>query len=132
MQSSDKGPYPESLSKGEKHHFNKYGKLPRGGLLGEKSKERTYFDSGDFALSAADRVTDNGAIYTGIEHPHRESISHPYAPIPAASNVDKDANEDLQRKHASPGTSPLIQQANFQYGEPTKEEGQDKPISHEG
>lgn len=92
-------------------------------------KERTYFDSGDFALSAADRVTDNGAIYR--EHPHRESISHPYAPIPAASNVDRDANEDLYRKSASPEINLLLQQTNVSYGEPTKEEGQDKPTSHE-
>ncbi|KAL4766986.1 hypothetical protein BDW60DRAFT_220910 [Aspergillus nidulans var. acristatus] len=114
MQPGDKGPYPESLSS-EKRHFNKYGKLP----LGRRSKERTYFDSGDFALSAADRVTDNGAIHTGREHPHRESISHPYAPISAASNS------------ASPEINLLLQQINVNYGEPTKEEGQDKPISHE-
>jgi hypothetical protein len=94
-------------------------------------KERTYFDSGNFALSAADRVTDNGAIHTGREHPHRESISHPYAPISAASNVDRDANEDPCRKSASPEINLLLQQINVNYGEPTKVEGQDKPISHE-
>ena len=66
------------------------------------SKKRTYFDSGDFALAAADRVTDNGAIQTGSAHPKGDSISHPYAPIPAAGNVDKDANEDLYRKSESP------------------------------
>ncbi|PLB49077.1 hypothetical protein P170DRAFT_436731 [Aspergillus steynii IBT 23096] len=33
--------------------------LPHGGgLLGQQSKKRTYFDSGDFAVSSADRVTD--------------------------------------------------------------------------
>lgn len=100
-------------------------------MLINNRKERTYFDSGDFALSAADRVTDNGAIHTGREHPHCESISHPYAPIPAASNVDRDANEDLYRKSASPEINLLLQQTNVSYGEPTKEEGQDKPISHE-
>ncbi|KAI9036919.1 uncharacterized protein KD926_001163 [Aspergillus affinis] len=105
MQSEGSGSHPEP-SESEKSHFSKYGKLTRGGLLGQKSKERTYFDSGDFALSAADRVTDNGAIQTGKAHPHRDSISHPYAPIPAASNVDKDAIEDLYRKSASPEKSP--------------------------
>lgn len=30
-------------------------------MLIKNWKKRTYFDSGDFALSAADRVTDNGA-----------------------------------------------------------------------
>ncbi len=100
-------------------------------MLIKNRKERTYFDSGDFALSAADVVTDNGPIHTGREHPHHESISHPYAPIPAASNVDRDANEDLYRKSASPEINLLLQQTNVNYGEPTKEEGQDKPISHE-
>lgn len=50
-------------------------------------KEWTYLDSGNYALSAADRVTDNGAIQTGKAHPHRHSISHPYAPVPAPSKV---------------------------------------------
>ncbi|PKY01580.1 hypothetical protein P168DRAFT_306731 [Aspergillus campestris IBT 28561] len=125
MQSSDKEPYHEPLPESEKRQSSKYGMRPYGGLLDKRSKERTYFDSGDFALSAAERVTDNGAIETGREHPHRDSISHPYAPIPAASNVDKDANEDSYK-------SPLIQQADSIHGEPTKEEGLDKPVSHDG
>lgn len=59
---------------------------------------RTYFDSGDFALSAAHRVTDNGSIQTGRAHPHRDSISNPFAPVPSTSNAAMDANEDLYRK----------------------------------
>ncbi|KAJ5126276.1 hypothetical protein N7448_005587 [Penicillium atrosanguineum] len=134
MSSGRKIPDPEPLSRSEERHFSKYGKLPRGGLLGQHSKvpihpdpslqpchrsytnltllqkERTYFDSGDFALSAADHETDGGAISTGRAHPQRDSISHPYAPIPAASNVNKDANEDPYRKSASPERSPLLQQ----------------------
>lgn len=101
-------------------------------VLTNSRKERTYFDSGDFALSAADRVTDNGAIQTGKAHPRRDSISHPYAPIPAASNVDKDAIEDVYRKSASPEESPLLQQTNIEDAEPPNEEGQDNPVSHEG
>jgi hypothetical protein len=77
-------------------------------------------------------MTDNGAIKTGIAHPHRESISHPYAPIPAASNVDKDATEDLYRKSAGPEKSPLLQKENIDDEEPTNEAGQENPISHEG
>lgn len=80
-------------------------------------QERTYFDSGDFALSATDHMSDDGAIQTGTAHPHRESISHPYAPIPAASNVDKDANEDVNRKSIIPESSPLLQQTNYKNGE---------------
>ncbi|RAQ74960.1 hypothetical protein COH20_012419 [Aspergillus flavus] len=60
--------------------------------------ERRYFDSGDLALSAADRVTDNGAIQTGAAHPIRESISRPYAPVPNTSNANKDANMELGGK----------------------------------
>jgi hypothetical protein len=92
-------------------------------------KERKYFDSGDFALSAGNCETDNGAIQTGKEHPHRDSISHPYAAIPAASNVDKNANEDLHKKSANPATSPLLQQTNFKDQGSSKDEGQDKPAS---
>jgi hypothetical protein len=102
------GPDPRPLSESENRLLKKYGKLPRGGSLAQKTKERTYFDSGDFALSAADRETDNGAIQTGRAHPHRESISHPYASIPASSNVDESANEDTYRKSASIEKSPLL------------------------
>jgi hypothetical protein len=94
-------------------------------VLTNNRQERTYFDSGDYALSAADRVTDNGAIRTGKAHPHRDSISHPYAPIPAASNVNKDATEDLYRKSASPEESPLLQQTNIGDAELSSKEGQD-------
>lgn len=93
-------------------------------------QERTYFDSGDFALSAAHRETDNGAIQTGKTHPHRESISHPYASIPASSNVDEDANHDMYRKSASIEKSPLLHQTDSK-NEPTKKEGQGNHVSHE-
>lgn len=93
-----------------------------------KIKERTYFDSGDFALSAADHETDNGAIHTGRAHPQRGSISHPYAPIPADSNVNKDANEDPYRKSASPERSPLLQQTDYKGGSNERKES----ITHEG
>lgn len=79
----------------------------------QEKQERTYFDSGDFALSATDHMSDDGAVQTGTEHPHRDSISHPYAPIPAASNVDMDANEDVNRKSIVPESSPLLQQTNY-------------------
>ncbi|KAJ5359511.1 uncharacterized protein N7496_011924 [Penicillium cataractarum] len=110
MQPGNKGQSPEPLSENDKRLFGKYGKLAGGGLLAQKSKERTYFDSGDFALSAAHRVTDNGSIQTGAAHPHRESISQPYSPVPAASNANKDANEDPHRRSASPQKSPLHRQ----------------------
>ncbi|KAJ6127524.1 hypothetical protein N7523_003136 [Penicillium sp. IBT 18751x] len=130
MSSNHKIPDPEPLSQSEERHFSKYGKLPRAGLRSQQSKERTYFDSGDFALSAADRETDNGAVNTGRAHPQRDSISHPYAPIPAASNVNKDANEDPYRKSASPERSPLLQQTDVNHKKDAGE--RDGFFSHQG
>lgn len=98
--------------------------------LTSNRQERTYFDSGDFALSAAHRETDNGAIQTGRAHPHRESISHPYASIPASSNVDEHANQDTSRKSASLEKSPLLYQTDSK-DEPTNKKGQDDHVSHE-
>ncbi|CAG8894645.1 unnamed protein product [Penicillium egyptiacum] len=119
------------ISKSENRLLSKYGKLPRGGLLARKSKERTYFDSSDFAISAANRETNNGAIQTGRAHPHRESISHPYASIPASSNPNGHANEDRYRRSASVEKSPLLHQTDNK-DEPTNKEEQDDHISHEG
>jgi hypothetical protein len=100
-------------------------------VLTSNSKERRYFDSGDFALSTTEHVTDNGAIKTGRTHPDRDSISHPYAPIPSSSNVDKDATDDLYRKSADYEKSPLLQKGNINDEKPTTEEGQSSSISHE-
>ncbi|KAJ5477752.1 Endosulphine [Penicillium desertorum] len=125
------GSDPESsqpLSKSENRLLEKYGKLPRGGLLAQKSKERTYFDSGDFALSAAHRETDNGAIQTGRAHPNRKSVSHPYASVPASSNVNENANQNMYRKSVSPERSPLLHQTNIKDG-PTNKEGEDEHVS---
>ncbi|KAL5372130.1 hypothetical protein DPSP01_013743 [Paraphaeosphaeria sporulosa] len=54
---------------------------------------RKYFDSGDFALSHAYRVSDIGQIQTGREHPLRKGISHPSSPVPASSNINKNSGE---------------------------------------
>lgn len=100
-------------------------------VLNNNLKERHYFDSGDSAISTTDHVTDDGSIKTGRSHPYRSSISHPYAPIPASSNVDKDAIEDMHRKSADFEKSPLLQKGNIDGKIFTIEEGQDKPISDE-
>ncbi|KAE8410135.1 hypothetical protein BDV36DRAFT_289815 [Aspergillus pseudocaelatus] len=94
----DKEPHSLTLSEDEKRH-RLYGTLPHGGgLLRQQSRERRYFDSGDLALSTADRVTDEGAIQTGTAHPIRDSISRPYAPVPNTSNANKDANKGFSGK----------------------------------
>lgn len=65
-------------------------------------KEQKYFDSGDFALSVANQVTDNGAIQTSTAHPLWERISHLYTPVPNTSNANNDANKDLYEKNSGP------------------------------
>ncbi|KAE8382899.1 hypothetical protein BDV26DRAFT_288198 [Aspergillus bertholletiae] len=95
----DKESHSQALSEDEKRLLRLYGRLPHGGgLLRRQSRERKYFDSGDLALSAADRVTDEGAIQTGTAHPMRDSISRPYAPVPNTCNANKDANRGFSGK----------------------------------
>ncbi|PIG84986.1 hypothetical protein AARAC_012074 [Aspergillus arachidicola] len=91
----DKGSQSQTLSGDEKRRVRLYGRLRHGGLLRQQSRERRYFDSGDLALSAADKVTDDGPIQTGTAHPIRDNISRPYAPVPNTSNANKDANRDV-------------------------------------
>lgn len=76
-------------------------------------KQRKYFDSGDFALAAAGKVTDNGAIRPGTVHPLRKSISRPHAPVPDRCNVNEGANENIHDKKSGSTDmtdSPLRQQ----------------------
>ncbi|KAJ5260501.1 hypothetical protein N7478_012106 [Penicillium angulare] len=115
----------EPLSESEKRHFSLYEKQPLGYLLDKRFKviltelnrhillltdlkDRTYFDSGDFALSAGERAIETGAIESGCEHPNREKISHPNAPVPSNSNVDYGANRALDRKSLSPERKSLL------------------------
>lgn len=98
-------------------------------ILINLQKERNYFDSGDFALAAGNRVTDNGAIQTGTAHPLRESISHPYAPVPNTSNVNDNANMDIrnERNRSQEMTdSPLHQRSNMGGGDPGSRKEQSK------
>ncbi|OJZ79951.1 hypothetical protein ASPFODRAFT_38481 [Aspergillus luchuensis CBS 106.47] len=86
----DKELSSQTSSEDEKRPPTPYSKQPHsGGLLGRQSraatdeqKERRYFDSGDLALSAADKVTDNGEIKTGAAYPMRDSISRPAFVVP--------------------------------------------------
>lgn len=61
-------------------------------------------------------MTDNEVIQTGTVHPLRESISHPYAPVPNTSNANNNANRDLHNgRNPSPEMtdSPLHQRTNM-------------------
>lgn len=81
-------------------------------------------------------MTDEGPIQTGRAHPRRKSISHPYSPVPATSNADKDANRDLYWRSASPlrtpsplrSPSPLHEPTFIEDEKPTNNEGQENPI----
>ncbi|BGP20190.1 hypothetical protein JCM10213_005956 [Rhodosporidiobolus nylandii] len=58
-----------SFSEQEKELFQKYGKLPtHKNLLGNKLKERKYFDSGDYAMSKAG-VSPQHSVGTAIPSP---------------------------------------------------------------
>jgi hypothetical protein len=63
---------------------------------------RTYFDSGDFALSKAHTTSNIGTVQIGMEHPLRSNISHPSSAAPSSSNVD--SNSDKQYRGAEPST----------------------------
>lgn len=64
----------QSLSEEEQKLFRLYGKLPnRKDVLGNKLKERKYFDSGDYALSKAGKQSQQ-AVGTAIPNP--ETIPH--------------------------------------------------------
>ncbi|KAL4943164.1 hypothetical protein BDV06DRAFT_221503 [Aspergillus oleicola] len=89
----------QSLSEREQRILKNYGKLPFKGRIGQAKKQRTYFDSGDFALSAAHKVTDSGAIQTGTEHPVRETIPHPYVPVP--HEIDKSPMKETAKSPLS-------------------------------
>ncbi|KAF3389916.1 hypothetical protein DPV78_011673 [Talaromyces pinophilus] len=96
-----------------------YGGKPGGVAFLHKSqeKERKYFDSGDFELTANGKTTDNGVMNTGGEHPRREDISRPHASVPGNSNVQENANENPHDRKSSEFVmtdSPLHQRADQQ------------------
>ncbi|KAF9730030.1 cAMP-regulated phosphoprotein family protein [Paraphaeosphaeria minitans] len=92
----------EPLTAQDVRLLRRYGKLPaREDLLDHQLERRKYFDSGDFSLSHAHRVSDIGQIRTGTEHPLRKGISHPSSPVPAGSNIKGDSGE--QKKGVKEG-----------------------------
>ncbi|PYI13269.1 hypothetical protein BO99DRAFT_417762 [Aspergillus violaceofuscus CBS 115571] len=108
--------HEELLSEREQRILTKYKSQTLGDLHRYKSRERTYFDSGDLALSEANRVTDEGILQTGTAHPSRQTISRPHAPVPEGSNVDNRANEEVLRRPIIPlwfGRSLLMSSLNI-------------------
>ncbi|KAL6698165.1 hypothetical protein J3F84DRAFT_366696 [Trichoderma pleuroticola] len=88
----------------ETHLRHIYGIVPnRGQLLDHQLEKRTYFDSGDFALSKAREPSSMGSVTTGSQHPSREAISHPFRPesgptnLLERSNSKKEGNETKRK-----------------------------------
>ncbi|KAK7211367.1 hypothetical protein V2G26_018545 [Clonostachys chloroleuca] len=102
-----------------KHLQEMYGRAPHRNLLNHQLDERKYFDSGDFALSQAQSGSDIGKIKTGIQHPQRESISHPRAPNPSSSNVGESTSkgqQDQKKSSEVPNQSHLREMAGLENG----------------
>ena len=74
---------------------------------------RTYFDSGDFALSEAHKASNIGEVQTGTKHPLRRNIPHPSSAVPASSNIESNSDEQCggtERSTAVSSASHLHQQ----------------------
>ncbi|KAF9430339.1 hypothetical protein BGZ76_000878 [Entomortierella beljakovae] len=85
----------QTMNEQEKKLQRMYGKLPTGrDLLGNKLKERKYFDSGDYALSKAGKTT--GPV--GSQHPQPENIPHSN---PAAPNAGSPPVKESSLLHES-------------------------------
>lgn len=59
-------------------------------------QQRTYFDSGEFALKAIHKPSEISEQNMGTKHPQRSHISHPFCAVPSSSNVCEDANDGAQ------------------------------------
>ncbi|KAJ5144299.1 hypothetical protein N7476_004891 [Penicillium atrosanguineum] len=98
----------QSLTESEKRHFSAYGKWPI-----EKSnnaKGQTLFKMGE--LSCQKAIDDVNQTRTShlLQDSTSDSTSNAYVPIPAASNINEHAIEDLHRK-SSYQSFPLFQSA---------------------
>ncbi|KAH8726135.1 hypothetical protein GQ44DRAFT_771698 [Phaeosphaeriaceae sp. PMI808] len=107
-------PQDQGGSKQDARLLRRYGKLPASeDLLNHQLERRKYFDSSDFALSHAHRVSNIGHIRTGTEHPVRKNISLPSSPVPASSNIKDDSDKQekgIKEGHKAKETSHLHQQ----------------------
>ncbi|KAJ5747740.1 camp-regulated phosphoprotein family protein Igo1 [Penicillium nucicola] len=75
---------------------SRYGIVPlREKLFPEESMNRTYFDSGEFALNNAHKSSEISPSL-GTKHPQRSNISHPFCAVPSSSNVCEEANDPIQ------------------------------------
>ncbi|KAL7950185.1 hypothetical protein V8C42DRAFT_361195 [Trichoderma barbatum] len=83
----------------ETHLRNIYGTVPkREQLLDHQLENRTFFDSGDFALSKARKPSSMGSVTTGSQHPSREAISHPFCPVSEQGNLCERTNSGEEKR----------------------------------
>ncbi|PWN17913.1 Endosulfine-domain-containing protein [Microstroma glucosiphilum] len=94
-----------SLTEEEQKLFRLYGKLPqRKDLLGNKLKERKYFDSGDYALSKAGKAPQQ-SVGTAIPNPET---------IPHASTVSSPPTSNAMPAGSPTGTASTLHNGNGQ------------------
>ncbi|KAJ5648343.1 camp-regulated phosphoprotein family protein Igo1 [Penicillium lividum] len=75
----------------------RYGIIPlRDKLFSEESKQRTYFDSADFALKSDHRPSEIYNNDIGTKHPEHAHISHPFCAVPGSSNLSQHANDGFR------------------------------------
>lgn len=70
------------------------------------TKERKYFDSGDYALSKAGKASDVGVTNVGSRHPVPENIPHLTTASPGANNAATNGNGGSvnAQGHSIPGS----------------------------
>lgn len=80
-------------------------------ITSNSTKERKYFDSGDYALSKAGKASDIGGVL-GREHPHPENIPHlstsPHGPNGGnGGGINLPPNSSSHNGNAGPSGSPV-------------------------
>ncbi|GJJ70485.1 hypothetical protein EMPS_02834 [Entomortierella parvispora] len=106
------GSSTQSMSEQEEKLQRMYGKLPTPkALLGNKLKERKYFDSGDYALSKAGKTTTP----VGSQHPQPENIPHSNPVAPNATHGSPPVKESslVHESDIPEGTTPNVTQPKF-------------------
>jgi len=118
----------------EQHLLKLYGKLPsKRDLLQSRIKERKYFDSGDFALSAAHKATTDAScpLKTGHQHPLLQNLPHLSSPVPSSSNVNEDADRPMLQ--ASTSMSPVHENSEHSHlNRTTTADEEDMVVGKEG
>ncbi|GAA5905301.1 hypothetical protein JCM6882_003739 [Rhodosporidiobolus microsporus] len=104
-----------SFSEQEKELFQKYGKVPtHKNLLGNKLKERKYFDSGDYAMSKAG-VSPQQSVGTAIPSP----ADIPHASPPSQGGAQGGGAQATNIPGASTSPSSSGGSGSFSSGSPT-------------